>query len=164
MPLGALPVVECNRWDPGGVFRDSHGHELEASTKEDRIFLFWQREAGADYRARVGAWEAARAAEQSEAAEAERLIAQSMADTPTIACQVCGQKFEKHELDDQMRCRSCNGVSLQPRSRASMDIPPRDHVDRLHPESLIYRCECGEESPGNRVCATCRASRPKETP
>lgn len=115
MPLGALPVVECNRWDPSGVFRDSYGHELDAPTREERIHLFWQGEPGAKYRAQVAAWEDDRAVEQAEAAEAERLIAQSM-ETPTIACQVCGNRYEEHELDIQMRCGGCRGANLRPRA------------------------------------------------
>jgi formylmethanofuran dehydrogenase subunit E len=96
---------------------------LDAPTREDRIFLFWQREAGSNYRAQVAAWEAARATEEFEAAEAERLIAQSMAETPTIACQVCGNRFEEHELDVHMRCRSCVGANLQPRTARHTETP-----------------------------------------
>lgn len=35
-------------------------------------------------------------------------------------------------------------------------IPPRDHHDALQESELIWRCACGAESPGNRVCAACR--------
>jgi len=89
MPLGSLPVVECNRWEP----------EPAASGVDARI------EA---YEAEVRAWAAARASEASEAAATEQLIAASMALTPDlIACQFCGNRFEEAELDIEMRCGLC---------------------------------------------------------
>ncbi len=127
MPLGALPVVECNRWEPRvppGVIlvRGTRGVETRnrEQPREAVERLFWDSAAGQAFRADVAAWEAARAAESLEAAEAERLIAQSM-ETPTIACQVCGNRFEEHELDIQMRCGGCRGANLQP--RASKETP-----------------------------------------
>jgi hypothetical protein len=113
MPLGALPVVECNRWEPQGA----------PSRREDWTDpARWQRStlessgSGQRYLADVAFWEHARAFEQAEATEADRLIAQSMAEAPTIACQVCGNRFEEAELDIQMRCPGCIGSSLQPRA------------------------------------------------
>jgi hypothetical protein len=54
MPLGALPVVRCNRWDPIVV---------EAMTDEDaalirRRHLFENSFRGTEYAAQVRAWEA----------------------------------------------------------------------------------------------------------
>jgi DNA-directed RNA polymerase subunit RPC12/RpoP len=115
IPLGALPVVECNRWEP----------QLPTTNRiaDQTQLRFWDSAAGQRFRADVADWEVARATEQSEAAEAERLIAQSMAETPTIACQVCGNRFEEHELDVQMRCRSCVGANLQPRATHHTETP-----------------------------------------
>ena len=115
MPLGVLPVVECNRWDPEAPGKD---RGVAVSRKD-----FEKSDAGRTYRAEVADWEAARAAETLEAAEAERLIAQSMAETPTIACQVCGQRFEERELDIQMRCRGCLSANLQPRATHHTETP-----------------------------------------
>jgi len=118
MPLGALPVVECNRWDPIGA----------PSAREDWLdparwlqTTLESSASGRKYLADLAFWEQARACEQSDAVEAERLIAQSMAETPTIACQVCGNRFEEYELDVQMRCRSCVGANLQPRATHSTE-------------------------------------------
>jgi predicted Zn-ribbon and HTH transcriptional regulator len=108
MPLGALPVVECNRWEPSPPSSD-RGIGVSRSD-------FEQSPSGLAYRDAVTCWEKARAAETLEAAKAERMIALSMAETPTIACQVCGNRFEEAELDIQMRCPGCIGASLQPRA------------------------------------------------
>jgi predicted Zn-ribbon and HTH transcriptional regulator len=121
MPLGALPVVECNRWDPD---IDVDGFWPEDGIRPaSRRNAFLASPAGLTYRDAVACWEEARAAEQTEAAEAERLIARSMDETPTIACQVCGKRFEEHEVDVQMRCRSCVGASLQPRANLRYTSP-----------------------------------------
>lgn len=136
MPLGALPVVECNRWEPRvppGVIlvRGTRGVETRnrEQPREAVERLFWDSAAGQAFRADVAAWEAARATEVLEAAEAERLIALSM-ETPTIACQVCGNRYEEQELDIQMRCGECRGANLQPRAIA---VPFHGVLRTCHP-------------------------------
>lgn len=134
MPLGALPVVECNRWDPEQLTRD-RGVSVSRSD-------FGKSAAGLAYRDAVACWEEARAAEQAEAAEAEARIAQSMAQTPLVACQVCGRGFEEHELDVQMRCRGCQTAPLQPRA-----VPFHGVLRTCHPSDKCSNypdCEnCG---------------------
>jgi predicted Zn-ribbon and HTH transcriptional regulator len=111
MNLGALPVVECNRWDPT-VCPPALGG---TATLERRIY-FWSTEAGQAHQAELAAWEAARAAEAAEAAEAEALIAQSMSLVPDlISCQACGRQFEESLLDIQMRCPQCRDREFHPR-------------------------------------------------
>lgn len=109
MNLGALPIVECNLWDP--IDPDDH----QSNETERRRYRFRTTLKGQAYETSVAFWEAARAAEQSEAAEADRLIAQSMTEAPTIACQVCGKAFGEHELDIETRCAGCRGANLLPR-------------------------------------------------
>jgi len=81
--LGALPVVECNRWE---------------CQRPDRAAL--------EHNRRVQEWEAARAAAAEEAAVIEQQIAESMA-VALIHCQGCGREFEESALDITMRCRNC---------------------------------------------------------
>lgn len=134
MPLGALPVVECNRWSPRlpvgtpvvrgrDGMEPAHGRVATHKTADQHHTAFWDTAAGQRFRADVADWEAARAAEQAEAAQAERLIAQSLFETPTIACQVCGNRFEERELDIQMRCRGCQSANLQPRATHHTETP-----------------------------------------
>jgi predicted Zn-ribbon and HTH transcriptional regulator len=111
MNLGALPVVECNRWDPPSRIPIGRVDALA-----DRRARFWITEKGRVHLEQLAAWEAARAAEAAEAAEAEVLIAQSMSLVPDqVACQACGRQFEETLLDVQMRCPGCQGHALQPR-------------------------------------------------
>lgn len=126
MPLGALPVVECNRWDPQGA---PSGRGDWADPEEWSRATLKSSISGRKYLADLALWESARAAEALEAAEAERLIAQSM-ETPTIACQVCGNRYEEQELDIQMRCGGCRGANLQPRATA---VPFHGVLRTCHP-------------------------------
>jgi hypothetical protein len=70
MPLGALPVIQCNRWNPAPDCGQEANQQMFSASPE-----------GAKYAADVAGWEAARAAELEEAKEAERLIAQSLQGT-----------------------------------------------------------------------------------
>jgi hypothetical protein len=106
MPLGALPVVECNRWDPESPSSDRGIPVARAD--------FQRSAAGVAYREAVAVWEGQRAFEAAEAEKAERLIAESMATAPDTACQVCAQFFHENELDIEMRCPGCRGGRLQP--------------------------------------------------
>lgn len=142
MPLGALPVVECNRWDPD-IDVDGFWPDDPQIRPEQRRREFWGRPAGVAHRDAIACWEESRAAEQAEAAEADRLIAQSMAETPTIACQVCGNRFEEHELDVQMRCRSCVGANLQPRA-----TPAPFH-------GVLRTCHPGNKCSNHPDCESC---------
>jgi hypothetical protein len=76
MALGALPVVACNRWNP---YHDAITQDAGALWDNRRAFM--ASPEGAQYTAAVMAWERARAQELEEAAEAERLIAQSLQPT-----------------------------------------------------------------------------------
>jgi hypothetical protein len=73
MPLGSMPVVRCNRWDP-----------ITEDTEEDHHrFVFGNSTRGAAYAAEVIAWEGRRQkAVEAEAAAAE-VIAQAFADRGT---------------------------------------------------------------------------------
>ncbi len=72
MVLGSLPVTQCNRWAPILEL----GRRDPAALKRE---TFLGTPAGRRYQAELAAWEAARKAGLDEAAEAERLIAASMA-------------------------------------------------------------------------------------
>lgn len=80
MPLGSMPVTECNRWFP---FVDDmapvavervvpHAHRIARQA-------FIESLEGAKYREELMAWEQARERELADAQEAERLIAESLA-------------------------------------------------------------------------------------
>ncbi len=115
MPLGALPVVECNRWMPS-----------EWPPLAPVRVLATKRASVDQYDRDLAAWESARAREVTEAAETEQLIAQSMALTPSlIACQVCGKGFEESDLDIEMRCPTCRShfPSLNPRIPNAKETP-----------------------------------------
>jgi hypothetical protein len=73
MLLGDLPVSACNRWAPLGPQRDRDGALVTISPKE-----YLRSPSGQKYQWEVSAWERARADEVREAAEAERLIEESM--------------------------------------------------------------------------------------
>jgi hypothetical protein len=87
MPLGALPVIRCNRWDPIPPLA-AHAHGLRPETTaaapiKDRREIFLESTHGVLYREQVAAWERQQAQETSEAEEAELLIAQSLGkETP----------------------------------------------------------------------------------
>ena len=97
MPLGELPVVECNLHEP----------RVASINIMD------------EYRASVAAWEAERSAEASDVAEAEQLIETSLAESPEIACQACGRRFPETELDIEMRCGGCRSRILKPRTTST---------------------------------------------
>lgn len=99
MPLGALPVVECNLWDPA-----------PDAQLEERRAAFARSGSGIDYNNALEVWGANHAAVLAEEEEASRLIAQSVAGAPLIACQSCGQQFEETDLDIEMRCAQCRSV------------------------------------------------------
>lgn len=113
MPLGSLPVVECNRWHP------SHSGVGDAAYRQEARERFGASLEGREYRDKVTAWEDARAVEAAEAAEAERLIARSLVPDEA-ACQVCGHQFALAMLDDEMRCGKCRTSNLIPR------LPPKE--------------------------------------
>jgi hypothetical protein len=69
MPLGALPVIQCNRWDPYLPTGDLV-HENQRA--------YAGSAAGLRYEAEVRAWVEARDRELDDAREAEELIAQSL--------------------------------------------------------------------------------------
>ncbi len=76
MALGALPVTQCNRWNPYHDAATQRSEDMEWNRQE-----FSRSQEGAEFRQRVLDWEAARARELAEAAEAEQLIADSLAGT-----------------------------------------------------------------------------------
>src|SRR5512138_3192379 len=118
MPLGALPVVECTRWEPVTLPGEVYVH------REDLCRVFWESRAGRRFRAEVSAWEAARAQEQARAAEAEALIAQSMAAVPNqIRCQFCGREFDQAELDVSMSCAGCRASNPETSRQRRSDRP-----------------------------------------
>lgn len=73
MPLGDVPVVNCNRWDPG--WTKPSDWEIRGGALRD----YWDSPDGQGYRARLKQWEVARADEATKAAEVEKLIADSLA-------------------------------------------------------------------------------------
>jgi hypothetical protein len=73
MPLGALPVISCNRWNPYHDAITQNEHDVHENRR-----AFMASPEGAQYSTAVADWERARARELEEAADAERLIAQSM--------------------------------------------------------------------------------------
>ncbi len=88
MVLGSLPVVRCNRWSPMVAG--------EWDPKETAREHFAVSPDGVRYQREVAAWEAARAAELAEAAEAERLIAASMAPPSDAYAVIEHYHFEAH--------------------------------------------------------------------
>lgn len=111
MPLGALPVVDCNRWEPSVPGMDLSVVLSPRSSRE----AFWRSDEGRQFRAQIENWERRQATMAAEDAEAEALIAKSMSIAPQIACQICGRKFEESALDVQMRCAGCRATPLLPR-------------------------------------------------
>ena len=71
MPLGATPVVDCNRWDP------QWGGSLDTLPK--RRDQFWDSAEGRKHLEALEAWTRARELEAAAALEAERLIAEAEA-------------------------------------------------------------------------------------
>lgn len=77
MPLGAVPVVQCNRWRPGE--RASNGDVLPWDFSSNGPGDFWQSREGKRYIAELTAWQEARERAVADDQEAERLIAEGMA-------------------------------------------------------------------------------------
>lgn len=73
MRLGSLPVISCNRWHPEV---QQYQHELPEIKRDRSKFL--KGPHGVRFQEEVAAWERARAEEQSEASEMDRLIAESL--------------------------------------------------------------------------------------
>lgn len=82
MSLGAMPVVQCNRWQPLVV--DAQGLDRVLVTHAHKM-EFWKSPEGQQYVQAVDAWETARELEAKEALEAERLIAESLAAQQELA-------------------------------------------------------------------------------
>jgi len=82
MTLGSLPVTMCNRWNP---YHDSITQDAGAMWDNRKAFM--ESPEGAAYRAAIADWESARAREIEDAADAERLIAQSLGIEPEGAMQ-----------------------------------------------------------------------------
>lgn len=121
MPLGSLPVVDCNLWDP-----EPSGVGDGPSLREGRRAEFWSSGPGADHLTALKRWEDNRAVADAEDEEARQLIARSMdAAPPQIACQSCGQTFNESELDIEMRCTSCRSRlrTLNPQKHRTGDKP-----------------------------------------
>lgn len=98
--LGALPVTECNRWDP---LSSSGADQMRA-----RISEFMDTMEGRAHAQSIADWERARSAELEEAREAERLMAGALEeDQARRACQFCGQRFTPNDLDAQGACSDC---------------------------------------------------------
>jgi len=76
MPLGALPVTDCNRWDPDARAFAPNSCVLDRNTRDRRRVAFYATAAGREFQSQLADWERARAAEQDESAEAERLLAE----------------------------------------------------------------------------------------
>jgi len=81
--LGSLPIVNCNRWHPITPFDWKPDAPMARQRDMDRS-SFMASPEGVAYRQAVAEWEAARAAEQAEAEEMERLIAESLA-SPSVS-------------------------------------------------------------------------------
>lgn len=119
MNLGALPVTECNRWDPDcrsfvnvppGPNRMNVLGEL--GTQEGRRKFFQESEQGRAFHQSLADWESARATEAAEATEAESLMAGVLEDASTKrACQFCGQRFPPAEVDDTGSCSGCAALN-----------------------------------------------------
>jgi len=77
MALGALPVISCNRWNP---YHDEVTQDPGDAGVNRRAFM--DSPEGAEYRAAVAEWDAARERELEDAAEAERLISASLGPNP----------------------------------------------------------------------------------
>jgi hypothetical protein len=65
--LGALPVMQCNLWEPIA--------DVERRERENRIRLFESSDRGQSYAAELAAWQAVRDAEAAEDASADDEIA-----------------------------------------------------------------------------------------
>lgn len=76
MSLGALPVTECNRWDPDYREFAPTACVTDRQTRARRRELFYLTDAGRAFRGQLEDWERARAAEQEESVEAEQLLAE----------------------------------------------------------------------------------------
>lgn len=74
--LGSLPVINCNRWHPMVPFNLTPGPPKWQRETDRATFL--ASPDGVAYTKAVADWDAARAKEQAEAAELERLIAESL--------------------------------------------------------------------------------------
>ena len=102
MPLGALAITECSRWDP--VQAEDHDGRALANRREA---FQWTAE-GVRWGKSLVDWEAARLAEAEAATEAERLLAGVLQDaTERRACQFCGRQFVPHDLDAAGACAGC---------------------------------------------------------
>jgi len=102
MNLGALPVTDCNRWDP----------DVPGGTLGGRRHLFAQSQDGQEFATEVKGWEATQAAEAAEAAEAESLMAGVLEDASARrACQFCGHGFPPTEIDDSGSCPGCAALN-----------------------------------------------------
>lgn len=69
MPLGATPVVDCNRWEPS----------IPSAATRDVRDRFWDSAEGRKHLEALEAWTRARELEAAAALEAERLIAEAEA-------------------------------------------------------------------------------------
>lgn len=82
MPLGALPVTDCNRWDPDARAFAPNSSILDRNTRARRRDAFYATAAGREFQSQLADWERARAVAQDESAEAERLLAEM--NQPTV--------------------------------------------------------------------------------
>lgn len=111
MNLGALPVTECNRWDP----------DVDGTTTAVRRKTWQGTREGRTFEIRVAEWEAARRAEAHEASEAERLVAGALEAANALACQFCGKRFPATEIGALGECSSCGPRALtEERNRRAM--------------------------------------------
>lgn len=100
MPLGVMPVTECNRWEP--VAPD------EGRRKRER--RFWQSKDGSDHLRQTAQWENRQHKAQRDADEAERLILDAQVEAEFALCTFSSTISGRDDDYDApfMRCAWCD--------------------------------------------------------
>jgi hypothetical protein len=100
MPLGVMPVTECNRWEP--VAPD------EGRRKRERAYR--QSKDGGDFAYQVARWEGRRRKAMREAEEAERLILDAQVEAEFALCTFSSTISGRDDDYDapSMRCAWCD--------------------------------------------------------
>lgn len=89
MPLGVMPVTECNRWEP--VAPDA--------AKQKRETAFWGSAAGRSHRYAEHAWRDRQFALAREADEAEQLILEAQVDAELALCTFSASQARRDDYD-----------------------------------------------------------------
>lgn len=154
MPLGALPVVACNRWRP--IFGVTNTQRAQES--------FEVSQAGQDYQATVAQWEADQLRLSQEAHEAEVRAEALAADDEARACRERWELDLKDALVTVNRLVECLAGGADPQSMQGARSRSENRLDWLlrnlpvgAQDNSFYRVQAA-------IKALHDAFTPKETP